>query len=183
MLNMHYFRLLFSIPKVIWAKLINGKRISISLLQLWEGGLSINIDKKSFVYIGTKLHCRGNLHIIANKGGSIRIGNNVFTNYNVSVTSLESVVIEDNVTIANNVVIVDHDHDLGANGTDSFITKPVIIKESAWIGANAVVLKGVTIGKKSVVASGAVVNKSIPDNEVWGGVPARCIKKTYHDSN
>ena len=56
-------------------------------------------------------------------------------------------------------------------------TKPIIIGDDVWIGANAVILPGVTIGKHCVVAAGAVVTKDVPDNTIVGGVPAKEIKK------
>ncbi|TDQ09985.1 acyltransferase [Pedobacter metabolipauper] len=50
------------------------------------------------------------------------------------------------------------------------------IKDNVWIGSGSVILGGVTIGTGAIVAAGAVVNKSIPDYEIWGGVPAKKIK-------
>ena len=55
-------------------------------------------------------------------------------------------------------------------------TKPVVIGDDVWIGANAVILPGVTIGRHCVVAAGAVVTKDVPDNTVVAGVPAKVIK-------
>lgn len=46
-----------------------------------------------------------------------------------------------------------------------------------WIGANAVILRGVSIGDGAIVAAGAVVNHDIPAHEIWGGIPAKKIKK------
>lgn len=56
-------------------------------------------------------------------------------------------------------------------------TQPVLLKENVFIGAHTIILKGVTVGRNSVVGAGSVVTKSIPDNEIWGGAPARYIKK------
>ena len=56
-------------------------------------------------------------------------------------------------------------------------TNPVTIEDDVWIGANAVILPGVTIGQHAVVAAGAVVTADVPANTVVGGVPARIIKK------
>lgn len=55
--------------------------------------------------------------------------------------------------------------------------QPVLLKENVFIGAHTIILKGVTVGRNSVVGAGSVVTKSIPDNEIWGGAPARYIKK------
>jgi acetyltransferase-like isoleucine patch superfamily enzyme len=56
-------------------------------------------------------------------------------------------------------------------------TAPVIIEDNVWIGMNAVILKGVTIGENSVVAAGAVVSKSVPANVVVAGNPAVIVKQ------
>lgn len=61
--------------------------------------------------------------------------------------------------------------------------KPINVGHHCWIGTGAIILQGVTIGNGSVVAAGAVVTKDIPDNEVWGGVPAKFIKKRTCDLN
>ena len=55
------------------------------------------------------------------------------------------------------------------------VAAPVVLRDHVWIGANAVILKGVEIGRGAVVAAGAVVTKNIPPNEIWGGVPAKKI--------
>lgn len=51
----------------------------------------------------------------------------------------------------------------------------IVLKDNCFIGANTILLPNVVVGKNSVVAAGAVVNKNIPDNEVWGGCPAKFI--------
>lgn len=55
--------------------------------------------------------------------------------------------------------------------------QPVIIEDDVWCGANVTILKGVIIGRGSVIAAGAVVTKSIPRYSIAGGVPARVLKK------
>lgn len=55
-------------------------------------------------------------------------------------------------------------------------TKPVFIDDGVWLGASCIVLKGVTIGKNSVVGAGSVVTKDIPPNQIWAGNPAHYIK-------
>lgn len=56
-------------------------------------------------------------------------------------------------------------------------TRPVTIKDGAFIGANCIILKGVTIGEKSIIGAGSVVTKSVPDGEIWAGNPAKFIRK------
>lgn len=55
--------------------------------------------------------------------------------------------------------------------------KAVVIEKDVWIGANCIILPGVTIGQGSVIAAGSVVTKSVPSNTVFGGVPARFMRK------
>ena len=69
------------------------------------------------------------------------------------------------------------------NGDTDVKTKPILIKEGAFIGAHAMILQGVTIGRHSVVGAGAVVTKDIPDGQIWGGNPAVCIRKIESKGN
>ena len=67
---------------------------------------------------------------------------------------------------------------LGFNGLkQSWLFPDVIFGKSVWIGSNATILPGVTIGDNSVVAAGAVVTKDVPENTVVAGVPAKVVKK------
>lgn len=56
-------------------------------------------------------------------------------------------------------------------------TSPVTIKDGAFIGAHCIILKGVTIGERSIVGAGSVVTNSIPDGEIWAGNPAKFIRR------
>ena len=57
--------------------------------------------------------------------------------------------------------------------------QPVVIEDGVWCGANVTILKGVTIGRGSVVAAGAVVTKSFPPYSIIGGIPAKLIKMRF----
>ena len=57
------------------------------------------------------------------------------------------------------------------------VPAPIHIGKNVWIGANATILAGVTIGDDTVIAAGAVVTKDVPGNTVAGGVPAKVIKR------
>lgn len=54
--------------------------------------------------------------------------------------------------------------------------QPVHIGNHVWVGMNATIMKGVTIGDNAIIAAGALVTKDVPAGEIWGGVPARFIK-------
>ena len=114
------------------------------------------------------------LHI--NYGKHTKIGKNVFINFDCVFLDLGGITIEDNVLIAPKVSLVTEGHPTSIEDRYSLIPKPIRIKKNAWIGANATILGGVTIGENSIVAAGAVVSKDVPDNSIVGGVPAKFIK-------
>jgi len=116
---------------------------------------------------------------VNNGMGLINIGCN--TRIGIGSVLIGPINIGNNVRLAQNVVITALNH----NYTD--ITKPiseqgvrtkeVFIGNETWIGANSVVLPGVTVGKHSVVAAGSIVTKDVPSYSVVAGNPARVIKK------
>lgn len=112
-----------------------------------------------------------------NYGKNLQLGSNVFINANCSFLDLGGITIEDGVMIAPAVVISSESHPVGAEDRRKMLPGHVHINKGAWIGANATVLSGVTIGENSVVAAGAVVTADVPNNVVVGGIPAKVIKK------
>lgn len=104
----------------------------------------------------------------------VKIGKNVFINSNLLAMARGGITIEDNVQIAGNVSLLTNDHD----PYDRLVLpcKPILIKEGAWLGANVVVLRGISIGKHAIVGAGAVVTKDVPDYAVVVGNPARVVK-------
>ncbi len=111
-----------------------------------------------------------------NCGKHITIGKNVFINFDCTFLSLGGITIEDDVLIGPKVSLVTENHPLDPKERKGLIGKPIHIKKNAWIGANATILPGVTIGENAVVAAGAVVSKDVPDNTIVGGIPAKFIK-------
>lgn len=79
--------------------------------------------------------------------------------------------------IAPNVSLLSEAHPLDPLKRQSLVSAPVHIKKNAWIGANATILQGVTVGKDTVVAAGSVVVNDVPDNTLVGGIPAKFIKE------
>ena len=114
--------------------------------------------------------------LFINYGKNTKIGKNVFINFDCVFLDLGGITIEDNVLIAPKVSLLSEGHPIDPKNRHSLIPGHIHIKKNAWIGAGAIILKGVTIGENAVVASGAVVSKDVPDNTIVGGIPAKVIK-------
>lgn len=109
-------------------------------------------------------------------GKNITIGNNVFINAGCKFQDQGGIVIGDGALIGHNVVLATLNHDLAPEKRQQLHPAPIRIGCGVWIGANATVTSGVTIGDYAVVAAGAVVNRDVPAYTVVGGLPARVIK-------
>jgi len=115
-----------------------------------------------------------NAKIIINEGCRIS---------NATLYSKKEIILGKNVFIGGDCRIYDTDfHSLNLSERIKEIdndikSKPIFIKDGVFVGASSIILKGVTIGTNSIIGAGSVVTKSIPDNEIWGGNPAKFIKK------
>jgi acetyltransferase-like isoleucine patch superfamily enzyme len=100
---------------------------------------------------------------------------------NVVIAAYERVTIGRDVNLGAGCKIIDTDfHSLDLQERIANVNiphRPVTIEDGAFIGTNAMILKGVTVGRESIIAAGAVVVKSVPPGEIWGGNPARFIRK------
>ncbi|WP_312192212.1 sugar O-acetyltransferase [Sphingobacterium sp.] len=114
--------------------------------------------------------------LYVNYGKNTIIGKNVFINFDCVFLDLGGITIEDNVLIAPKVSLLTEGHPVESQNRQSLTVAPIRIKKNVWIGANATVLPGVTIGENAVVAAGSIVNKDVPDNTIVGGIPAKIIK-------
>ncbi|WP_017260215.1 acyltransferase [Pedobacter arcticus] len=149
-------------------------------------------DILSKIQIGTHTHIRGEL-VVFPSGGVIKIGNDCFIGERSKIWSQSSVLIGNNVLISHDVNIHDtNSHPLnnierredyrqiissGFSKTNTnVITKAVKIDDDVWIGFNSIIMKGVHIGKGSIVAAGSVVTSNIPEFTLVAGNPAKPIK-------
>lgn len=109
-------------------------------------------------------------------GKNIRMGRRVFLNSGCKFQDQGGITIGDDVLIGHNVVIATLNHDLDPDRRGDLLPAPVRIGDKVWIGANATILPGVTIGEGAVIAAGAVVSKDVAPRTVVGGVPAHVIR-------
>ena len=116
---------------------------------------------------------------INNAVGDVIIGDH--TRVGLHNTIIGPVTIGNHVNLAQGITVTALNHNfedpnkrIDEQGVG---TTPVVIEDDIWIGANAVILPGVTIGHHSVVAAGAVVTKNVPPHSLVAGVPAKVIKQ------
>ena len=96
---------------------------------------------------------------------------------------MDSITIGKNVLVGPRVMFETVNHGLifiPDKGRDTS-TRPIVISDEVWIGAGAIILQGVTVGRGSVIAAGAVVNKDVEAWTLVGGVPAKLIRRIDHD--
>lgn len=185
-------------PSHLWTKLymlrlskknnINlNKRLTISgkpILDIREGS-SLHID--SGVTLNSKndgyhINMHSPVKLFADRpGAEIRIGKKTRI-HGTCIHAYQSVIIGCNCLIAANCQILDgNGHDMSFASVENRInttgaSKPVVVEDNVWIGANSIVLPGVTIGHGSVISANSVVTKDIPPMVVAGGNPAVVIR-------
>lgn len=185
--NINYPKMIFLIRIKLIRKILNYLRTSYLKI------LGMKIGKNTFipkcfitwphqVSLGENCIIEHNIYFHFDgpymKGPKIIIGNKCFLGNNIEFNIREKLIIGNNALIGAGTKIIDHDHNIegkykfaNKNGKQSSIN----IKENTWIGANVIVLKGVSIGSGAVVGAGSVVTKSVPSSEIWAGIPAKKI--------
>ena len=181
-------------------KFINPNKISISLdAQIWYPeyvafGKKVNVGKQVLIQNdkNSKYEKEWNVRLKSNvvirpfcvletNNGFIDIGENVYINYYTCIFAEGGVTIGDNSLIGPHCTIVASHHQFSDRKTliknqnvkQSML--PIVICEDVWIGANCVILQGITIGKGAVIGAGSIVTKDVPPYSVAVGVPAKVI--------
>ncbi len=155
-------------------------KISVALGGNFELGREFKMNNREYANpIGRFSRCS----FVVGPNAYLKIGDDVGMS-SVAIVCQNSLMIGNHVKIGGNVVIYDTDfHSLQSqhrklidDDRSNTITKPVIIGDNVFIGAHTTILKGVTIGNNSIVGACSVVTKSIPENQIWAGNPAKYIK-------
>ena len=143
-------------------------RIRIRLLRL--GGLNIGH--------GTVMADVPSLTGPAKSYKNLSIGENCFINIRSIFDLGDKITLGDNVYLAHQVTLITSSHEIGYewHRAAAITAAPIHIEEGCWLGANVTVLPGVTIGRGSIVAAGAIVTKDLPSNVLAAGIPARKLK-------
>lgn len=167
--------------RILSVNKINGNFSAYSpVLSLGNGVITINGANlgvwrspyyfSSYIYLDAR-----------SKDSKIYIGKNVWINNNAFICADKtSITIKDNCLVGTNFSCIDSDfHGLKEDKRlcPNYECKPVVLEQNVFIGNNVSILKGVLIGKNSVVANGSVVTKSFPSNVIIGGNPARIIRE------
>jgi maltose O-acetyltransferase len=131
------------------------------------------------IELGQRVRLEGRtlpIEMVAWRGAMLQIGDGTYVNYGASLSAHQHVQIGENCMIGNYAVIMDSDyHDL-LDRTKPGESAPVEIEDGVWIGIRATILKGVRIGRRSVIGAGAVVTSDIPPDSLAIGVPARVVR-------
>lgn len=170
-------RIQFGVRRVRWPN---------NLSVLGPLGLSANgkieIGENVTIVNDTKYNRAGINHptqLVAAAGGHLRIGNHVGIS-GASIFCVKSIEIGNYVLIGASCRIYDTDfHPINYRDrreSKKAASAEVVIQDDVWLGANVTVLKGVTIGARSIIASGSVVTRDIPADTLAGGIPAKPIR-------
>jgi acetyltransferase-like isoleucine patch superfamily enzyme len=157
----------------------------------WSTRLLNAQSRSELIEIGSRSMVLGELFVFAH-GGRIEIGTDCYIGEYSRIWSGASIKIGDHVLVSHNVSILDNlthplepmarrrqvraIYDGGHPKNIDLGDRPIVIGCDAWIGAHAVVLRGVTIGEGAIVAAGAVVTKDVPPYTIVAGNPAQVIR-------
>lgn len=172
-------------------KIKHCHKISLGRTVIIGDNVEINALSKDGIKIGNNvsilrnsiIECTG---VLRNLGAGLEIGSNVGIAQNCFIQVRGFVSIGSNVMFGPNVSIFSENH--GFEKTDTAMIdqvtqrKGVVIEDDVWLGTQSVILDGVTIGKGSIVAAGAIVNINVPPYSIVAGVPARIIKSRMASS-
>lgn len=143
-----------------WITYFPSRHIRIGFLRI----LCKHLGKNTWIDMGVKIR----------EPQGINIGNNCHINYKTFLYATGSIVIGNNVSISCDVKMLSGGHDVQSSDF-AHVVSSIIVGDNVWIGANAIILKGVTIGEGAVISAGAIVTKNVEPYKIVGGIPAKVI--------
>ena len=164
-------------------RLGNGAKLSIGSDFKMEYGSRMYVSNNWS--IGDRVQIATHCAIFSREGGvagKVQIGDGTHIGDHSIIDCAANVTIGKEVAIGPNCVLYTHDHDYTSESAAAWkgplICKDIVIEDGAWVGSGVTLLPGVTIGKRAVIAAGAVVTKDVPAHTIWGGIPAKQIGET-----
>lgn len=143
-------------------------------------GRRVRLNRPWTIAIGQRTTLEDDVIIkVEHEDAAVSIGEFSYLGKGCFIDATHSVSIGSRTLIAPSVFITDHNHNTDRDRTivdQGCSSRPVRIEDDVWIGVNAVILPGVIIQRGAVIAAGAVVTKTVPEYEIWGGVPASKIR-------
>lgn len=167
--------------KCVCLKLKLRNKVKMNGAQALSITASFNVKKNSCIYLGRKIHVYPGTHFGAVNGGTIVIGDRTFVNRNCLFVSREKIEIGADCSFGPGVVIYDHDHTMTKDGFEqnNYKCAPVKIGYHCWVGANAIILKGTTIGDNCVIGAGCIVKGIVPNNSIIKSDRSLIINELY----
>ena len=148
--------------------LIIGKKWNdkdpFSTLFVLNEGSKLKVEGSFSIFSGSKVYI--------NQDAEFNLGSG-YINHDANISCFKKIVIGHNVVISEGVTIRDSDNH-SIEGSEH--TESIMIENNVWVGINATILKGVSIGEGAVIAAGSLVNKDVPAQSLVAGVPAKVIK-------
>lgn len=187
-LDQHIYKILDGVIKIWVVFFCTLKKIKIGGNCLFYGHIKFYRGPQSIITIGNncRFRSRSTSNLIGinhkciistqDKNAILTIGNNCGFS-GTAIGCFSSITIKDNVKCGANTLITDGDWHM--NDTRVGPPKPILIEENVWLGYGSIVLKGVTIGKNSIIGAGSVVTTNIPPNCIAAGNPCKVIKQQH----
>lgn len=158
----------------------NFYQISASFIRMIGGDIGRTLRRTFYKLSGAKIGIGVKIHenVTIYRPYNLEIGDWAEIGTGVIISSRKKIKIGKNAGIGPQSSIYDNDHKmpLRFGREEDMIDSPVEIGDGVWIGTRAIILRGVKIGKNATIGAGSVVNKSVPDNAVVSGNPAKIIK-------
>lgn len=139
----------------------------------------VHVYNRGRIVIGDRLHVRGTpwpSELVSQDGAVLEIGDGTYINSGVSISACLSITIGKRCQIGPRVIIMDNDYHVVGDLLARPASEPVVLEDQVWVGAGAIILKGVRVGRGAAIAAGSVVTHDVPAGTVVAGVPARPIR-------
>jgi len=146
-----------------------------SILDIFAGNIGYCLRRNFYRFAGVKIGRNVNIfkNVRINQPYNLELGDHCSIGIGCVISAREKIKIGKGTTISPYCCFYDHDHVMPLNKQEKYAISSVEIGRGCWIGAHSVILKGVKIGNNVTIGAGSIVTKSIPDNSIAFGVPAK----------